>query len=390
VVLLSHAEHRELATAWGVPFREMPGDPRSLLGSEQGMRLLGTRDPIRVLTRLRDLAGDLFDDAAVALESELADCDAVVFSTLAVAAYHVAELLGIPRMWGVLQPVTATSAWPSLLVPAAPFQSPWWNRRSHDFADSLTWTLFGPATGAYRARVGLPKRSWRAMRTEVATTLPVVGGWSQVLAPRPADWPDHVVVTGAWQLPEHDAPLPTAVEEFLDAGPPPVYMGLGSATVPDAAAVTRMFSAAAELVGQRVILSAGWAGLGRDLESDSRILVVGDLPHAALFGRCAAVVHHAGAGTTHTAAAAGVPAVPMPLWGDQPFWAARSAATGAATAPVTRPWGLSGLAAALAQAVGEPWRRQRAGHLAAQMGHEAGSLTASEHVVRCFMAGSPS
>jgi len=116
-VLLTHAEHRGLAERWQVPFREMPGDPRRILNSPAGQQLLNTRDPIRVLTRLRSLAGDLFDEAAAALEVALADCDAVIFSTLAVAAYHVAEMFGLPRMWGVLQPVTATSCWPSLLLP---------------------------------------------------------------------------------------------------------------------------------------------------------------------------------------------------------------------------------------------------------------------------------
>lgn len=388
VVMLSHAEHRHLTQTWGVPFREMPGDPRSMLASERGVELLRTRDPLRVLTRLRGLAGDLFDDAAVALESELADCDAVVFSTLAVAAHHVAELLGIPRMWGVLQPVTATASWPSLLLPTMPSRSSWWNRRSHDVADALTWTLFGPATAAYRSRVGLPHRSWSAMRAEVARDLPVLGGWSQVLAPRPDDWPEHVVVTGAWQLPEQGVPLPPDLEEFLASGPAPVYMGLGSSTVPDPAAVTDMFVEAARLVGVRLILGAGWADLGSTVTGNPHVLVVGEVPHAALFPRCAAVVHHAGAGTTHTALAAGTPAVPMPLWGDQPFWAARSAATGAAAPPVGRPWRVARLATAVAQAVGEPWRRQRAGALAEMMGREAGTVTASQHVERTFMAGS--
>jgi hypothetical protein len=51
--------------------------------------------------------------------------------------------------------------------------------------------------------------------------------------------------------------------------------------------------------------------------------------HVLLFPRVAAVVHHGGSGTTHTALAAGVPQVITPTGVlDQPFWAARVAALG--------------------------------------------------------------
>ena len=397
-VLLTHAEHRGLAERWQVPFREMPGDPRRILNSPAGQQLLNTRDPIRVLTRLRSLAGDLFDEAAAALEVALADCDAVIFSTLAVAAYHVAEMFGLPRMWGVLQPVTATSCWPSLLLPVGTGRDSdsgldrWLNRRSHSVADALTWSLFGPATTAYRRRAGLPAMSWWRLRNQVANGLPVLGGWSQVLAPRPADWPAHVDVTGAWQLPEGAETLPAEVEAFLSVGPPPVYAGLGSSTVGDTAGVTRMFVDAARMAGHRLILSRGWAGLGVGLTpADDDVLLVDELPHAALFPRCAAVMHHAGAGTTHTTLAAGVPAVPLPFWGDQPFWARRSAAVGAAVTPApVRSWSTARLAEALAQATGEPWRTERAQDLARKMGREPGSEAAAAHAARYFMAISSS
>ncbi|WP_434099656.1 nucleotide disphospho-sugar-binding domain-containing protein [Streptomyces minutiscleroticus] len=64
------------------------------------------------------------------------------------------------------------------------------------------------------------------------------------------------------------------------------------------------------------------------------LLTNGDVPHALLFPRPAAVVHHAGAGTSAAALRAAVSAVPVPVTADQPFWARRLAALGAATEPV--------------------------------------------------------
>lgn len=377
-ILMTHAEHRPLAEAHGLAFVQLPGDPRAMLATRAGLELLDSRDPVRSLGGLRDLAADLVDEVITTLEGALADVDVVVFSTLAVAAYHVAEAHGVPAIWGVLQPVTETRVWPSLLVAPGRNLGGTLNLVSHRAADRLAWWMLAPGLTAYRRRLGLPRFERGRIRDSLAT----LGGWSPQLAPRPSDWPARVTVTGAWRLPvEAEPKLPVEVSEFLGAGPAPVYIGMGSATVPDPEVVTDMFLAAARDVGARVVLSRGWAGLGGD-SAGARpagvkratasemagvavvacdVLVVGDVSHGHLFPQCAAIVHHAGAGTTHTALAAGVPQVPTPFWADQGFWAARMARLGVATAPVPkRAWSRAALATAIAQAVGEPWRATRA------------------------------
>jgi hypothetical protein len=53
--------------------------------------------------------------------------------------------------------------------------------------------------------------------------------------PGTGPWPEPanpgVVQTGAWILPD-ERPLPVGLEAFLDAGPPPVYVGFGSMRAP--------------------------------------------------------------------------------------------------------------------------------------------------------------
>ena len=114
--------------------------------------------------------------------------------------------------------------------------------------------------------------------------------------------------------------------------------------------------------GVRAVVQSGWAELG---PSGDDILVVGDLPHDWLFPRTAAVVHHAGAGTTGAGLRAGVPAVPVPVLVDQPFWADRLHRLGVAPHPLPlRELTADTLTDALRTCLDRPAFRDRAAELA--------------------------
>src|SRR5207237_3030998 len=88
--------------------------------------------------------------------------------------------------------------------------------------------VFGEALNGNRAAIGLPPVD--NVRDQVFTDHPwlaadpVLGPWQES--------PDlDVVQTGAWILPD-ERPLPAELEAFLDAGPPPVYVGFGSMRAP--------------------------------------------------------------------------------------------------------------------------------------------------------------
>ena len=144
--------------------------------------------------------------------------------------------------------------------------------------------------------------------------------YSQHVLPRPGDWPSHAHVTGYWFLDRPDGwEPPQALVDFLDARPPPVYVGLGSMAGRNPGRLTELFLAALRQSGQRAVLLSGWAGLGSaDLGDD--VFVVDDVPHDWLFPRVSAVVHHGGAGTTAAGLHAGKPTVILPFFADQPFW----------------------------------------------------------------------
>jgi UDP:flavonoid glycosyltransferase YjiC (YdhE family) len=82
---------------------------------------------------------------------------------------------------------------------------------------------------------------------------------------------------------------------------------------------------------------------------------------------CDAVVHHGGAGTTVATLSRGLPAVVVPLFGDQPHNAARVEAVGAGLA-VRAGEAREALPAALRRVLAEPCHAERAGRVAAEIG----------------------
>jgi UDP:flavonoid glycosyltransferase YjiC (YdhE family) len=99
----------------------------------------------------------------------------------------------------------------------------------------------------------------------------------------------------------------------------------------------------------------------------------------------AAVVHAAGAGTTAAGLRAGVPAVPVPVTGDGPFWSWRLSTLGVSPGPVRfKKLTADGLAAAVREAVTNPAYTARARELAAAIATEdgaAGVLTTVNRLV---------
>ncbi|GAA1130718.1 glycosyltransferase [Arthrobacter flavus] len=150
-----------------------------------------------------------------------------------------------------------------------------------------------------------------------------------------------------------------------------MFIGFGSSAALDA----EFMLDAARRAGVRAVLQ-GVQGV-----SGPNAISIGAVPHEWLFPQMAAVVHHAGAGTAGagTAAAglrAGVPTVSVPIYTDQPFWAARITSLGAGPQPVPyKKLNTERLADAITQATTTPAYAARARQLAAKLATEDGTAS---------------
>lgn len=198
---------------------------------------------------------------------------------------------------------------------------------------------------------------------------------SPALIPKPQDWGSHIDIAGFYflSLASSYKPPPELVA-FLEAGPPPVYIGFGSIVIDDPTALTNMIFDAVKKTGIRALVSKGWGGLGTDeLGVPEGVYMLGNVPHDWLFNYVSAVVHHGGAGTTAAGVSMGKPTMVVPFFGDQPFWGSMIARAGAGPQPIPyKHLTADNLAASILQCL-EPTTKERAAELGAKISKESGA-----------------
>jgi len=378
VAVATYGTFAGLITGCGLGFRLVPGDPQLLGASEQGQRWQeGGTGPMSAIRFVRLIAEHTRDVNAAILQAARQDTDVLLVSGTAwFGGYRIAEGLGLPSIGLALQPTHPTSRFPPSGLTTRSLGR--WGNRALGRAVMIGGggAMDKPSKRLW-AQEGMPDLSIRQLyRRQEATRWPVIYGYSQFVVPRPPDWREGIDVAGYW-WPAHPAGWtpPADLERFLAAGPPPVFVGFGSRNPADADRLSAVVAAARRAAGVRMVIQAGWANLGAAEQDDDDVIVIGEAPHDWLFPQMAAVVHHAGAGTTAAGLRAGIPTVSVPMITDQPFWASRI--TGLGAGPKAVPYkSLSAglLATAISDAVSRDSYRARAQEIAKQLAGEDGAL----------------
>lgn len=143
-------------------------------------------------------------------------------------------------------------------------------------------------------------------------------------------------------------------------------------------------------LGLRALVSAGWSRVGQEarLSGSSGVKVVAaGLDHDAVLPRCAAAVHHGGAGTTAAVVSAGLPSLVCSVFADQPFWGERLRALGVGTHVPFASLDKKALETGLQRAL-EPDVQQRAAHLGAKLRAERGADQRAADMVEAAAATS--
>jgi UDP:flavonoid glycosyltransferase YjiC (YdhE family) len=373
VALSTHQRFAQAVLTHGLHHRPLPADPWQEMRSPDDRRLARTATaPLKLSRAVRHFRSFLPRLTDGMLEAARQGTDVLLASSLADPLCRpVAEALRVPCLGAYLQPTAPTAAFAPLALHGFPSLGPQGNLLAAHALRSLTSHAFAPAVTRLRRQLDLPRRH-RGATGRAPRSRAIYHGFSPAVVPPPPDWPADLRVCGYWWPPRPTGWRPDSrIVDFLRAGPAPVFVSFGSFAGTDAPALSALVAEALRTADLRGIVQSGWSGL--HVEGDN-VLTVSEVPHDWILPRSAAVVHHAGAGTTAAGLRAGVPAVPVPGQLDQYFWATRLVALGSAPTCVPhRRLTARLLADALRRAVEDPSFRARTARIADHLATEDGA-----------------
>lgn len=334
VTLAGPHRFADLVTQSSIPFTPLAGDP------EEISRLMNDAggNTFRMINGMKahifNIAPQVVRDARAAIAGAELLVHGFLFTT---GAHTFARDLGIPDVSVQTFPMFApTRAFPNVALANLPPGD--LNFFSHWLATQIFW--YGGNSGYYQLRrrssADLPEKLyWPFTPSPDRPLTPLLFAYSPVVLPRPSDWTAaNIHVTGYFFLDASDEyQPPQALQDFLDAGDPPVCISFGSMVNQEAERIHRVVCEALAQTHQRGIFLSGWGGYHGN-ERDANILYLDSAPHDWLFPRCKVVIHHGGAGTTAAGLRSGKPNIIVPHMGDQIFWGIRVAAIGAGPAPI--------------------------------------------------------
>ena len=366
-----------LVSAHGLAFTPIRGDMQRIMSGAGGQELSASgQNTARFAWSVFKLFGTMAANFAEDLSApELDDSDLIINQLPGgLYGYDLAEKLGVPMLLAAVMPLTPSRHEPMLAFPSLFASLPGYNAFTHWLAYQLVWQGFRPAVNRWRKRrLGLSSAPlFGYSRSMQEQRVPVLNGFSTHAVERPPDWGEHIHITGAWLPVEPEWTPPDDLLRFLDAGPPPVFVGFGSMTMRHPQRTTAIVLEALQRTGLRAILHMGWGDLG-GAELPEHIHRIAYAPYGWLFPQMAAVVHHGGSGTTAFGLQAGVPSIIVPFLFDQFFWGERVAALGVGPAPIPhRKLSVERLSEALTSAVNDHDMRQRAAELGKKVRSENG------------------
>jgi len=331
-------DFQELITTHDLEFIDIGGSMEAVAQSMQA--LLEQGNFIKILSSMGDAAKRLAGEAAISGLTACQGSDLIISGLGGLfVALALSEKLGIPFIPAYLYPFTPTREFPSVLTPLPMGGlTAWANHPSHRLAQQMMWQTTRAADNKTRRDVFqiAPAPFWGPFASMQRQKLTILYGYSPQVVPVPRDWGDCNHVTGYWFLEPPDGwEPPVDLINFLQSGPPPIYIGFGSIPSSKPEETADLVLQALARTGQRGVLSSGWGGLRKEALPET-VFMVGSMPHSWLFPKMAAVVHHGGGGTTAAGLLAGVPAIVTPIFGDQPLWAQRVYELGVGPKPIPR------------------------------------------------------
>jgi rhamnosyltransferase subunit B len=253
------------------------------------------------------------------------------------------------------------------------------NRGVINLAKSVTKSWAEPIH-QLRRELKLPKLAGNPLVDDKFSPYLVLALFSSVLTKTQPDWAENTVMAGFtfYDGDQDKAELTTELQQFLDAGEPPLVFTLGSANVLSPSVFYPESIKATTQLNRRAVLLMGGNTLPEDLPKD--IIAIDYAPYSKIFPHACAIVHQGGIGTTAQALRAGRPMLIMPYTYDQPDNAARVKRLGTSRTILRTQYSVSQVAKELGELIGNPRYAAKAAEIGCIVQGEDGVAVACDAI----------
>jgi len=372
VRLLTPRNGAAMARGAGLDTVELPLDVQQMMTAPPAQRMLAAGRISAFFRWLHREEQGYLDALREALIEGTRDAETIVCHPLVEdRCAALAEARGVPLLAVHVFPILPTRRAPSAFIAQRDLGV--LNRATHALMLGMLWRFSRGEVARLRLELGLPGARCSHSRAIARGQAPVLLAYSPLLAPAPDDWAPGLRPTGALTPSPRmrqsfgEAGLPPELEDWLQAGAAPVFLGFGSMPVLEVEPFLLMIRRTLRKLGLRAVLGAGWSELGD--ARDEQIFSLAGVDHQSLLPRCAGAVHHGGAGTVHASLAAGTPTLVCSVFADQPYWGRRCRALGVGETFPFKRLDERRLSAGLERLL-EPSTRAAAHDLARRMGEE--------------------
>lgn len=312
VVLSTAKNFEKLVTSYGLRFVPVEIDFQELIESDEAKKIM--KNPFRMKRYLRDTIFPKMGDAFQTFYQLAEENDKVVFHVKTLCDYFADRFPGKMIKADVVPVSEPTNTFPNPVFSALGLPA-FMNKFTYRLTE-LGLKMWKKPILAIREKAGLSSAF-------IKPSLPSLYGISELVLPKPADYPSNSYFTGFWVDKSIEA-LDDDLLQFLQSGEPPLLITFGSMPFENKVGLKNLIRSIVNQQKIRVLVIKGW-GLNNtnQLEDIEGVKVIHAAPYSSLLPYVKAVVHHGGVGTTAACLRAGKPMFICPIlypFGDQLFW----------------------------------------------------------------------
>jgi len=314
-----------LVGGFGIPFHPLYGNAEEMMNSPEGQSVLKSENTIKLMKHFFKV---LHDARTPLRKSYLDGIEKVDFIIANTATLPIASAIAEKQHKRIaftyfMPPVVPTTEFP--LGDFDFLNFPWYNKMTYKLAHLFFWKFVKDETNEFRQELGLPVLKENLI-DHIDKQKPLdLYCISPSLIPQPKDWDNNHKITGFLTVPEEKGAgyftdeMPTELNEWLQQGDKPIYMGFGSNGVGNTEKFTNILKAILNNTNERILFCTGWS-LFENLPVHKDLFVTKYVNHQAVLPKCKAGVFHGGAGTLAAMLRNNLPVIIISFYTDQPTW----------------------------------------------------------------------